>query len=31
LHSSYKDMPSVRFAREDARAIIAYLRSIQAP
>lgn len=31
LHSSYEDMPSVRFSREDARAIVAYLRSIQAP
>jgi mono/diheme cytochrome c family protein len=31
LHSSYQDMPSVRFSREDARAIVAYLRSIQAP
>ena len=31
LHSSYEGMPSVRFSREDARAIVAYLRSIQAP
>jgi mono/diheme cytochrome c family protein len=31
LHSPYEDMPSVRFARDDARAIVAYLRSIQAP
>jgi mono/diheme cytochrome c family protein len=31
LHSSYEDMPSVRFTREDARAVVTYLRSIQAP
>ena len=31
LHSSYEDMPSFRFTREDARAIVAYLRVIQAP
>jgi mono/diheme cytochrome c family protein len=31
LHSGYKNMSSVRFTRDDARAIVAYLRSIQAP
>lgn len=31
LHSSYEGMPSMRFTRDDARAIVAYLRSIQAP
>jgi mono/diheme cytochrome c family protein len=31
LMSSYHDMPVFRFAREDARAMVVYLRSIQSP
>jgi cytochrome c len=31
LQSSHPDMPSFRFSRGDARAIVAYLRSIQGP
>lgn len=31
LHSSYEKMPSVRFTRDEANAIVAYLRFIQAP
>jgi mono/diheme cytochrome c family protein len=31
LQSTHPDMPSFRFSREDARAVVAYLRSIQAP
>ena len=31
LMSSYHDMPVFRFTREDARAMVAYLRSIQRP
>lgn len=31
LISGHPDMPMFRFAREDARALIAYLRSIQGP
>jgi len=31
LQSSHADMPSFRFSREDARAAVAYLRSIQGP
>jgi mono/diheme cytochrome c family protein len=31
LMSSYHDMPVFRFTREDARAMVAYLRSIQSP
>jgi mono/diheme cytochrome c family protein len=29
LQSSHRDMPSVRFSRDDARAIVAYLRSLE--
>jgi mono/diheme cytochrome c family protein len=29
--AGHPDMPPVRFTREDARAVVAYLRSIQAP
>lgn len=31
LQSSHADMPSFRFSRGDARALVAYLRSIQGP
>jgi mono/diheme cytochrome c family protein len=31
LISSHQDMPNFRFTREDARAVVAYLRTIQAP
>jgi len=31
LTSGHPDMPTFRFSREDARAFIAYLRSIQTP
>jgi cytochrome c len=31
LASGHPDMPTFRFTREDARALTAYLRSIQAP
>src|SRR5262245_2178843 len=31
LMSSHPDMPTFRFTREDARAFVLYLRSIQAP
>ena len=31
LISGHPDMPTFRFTREDARALIAYLRSIQGP
>jgi cytochrome c len=31
LVSGHPDMPTFRFSREDARALTAYLRSIQAP
>jgi mono/diheme cytochrome c family protein len=31
LMSDHPDMPTFRFTREDARALVAYLRSIQAP
>ena len=31
LMSDHPDMPTFRFTREDARAFVAYLRSIQAP
>ena len=31
LMSSHQDMPVFRFTREDARAMVAYLRSIQGP
>ncbi len=31
LQSTHADMPSFRFSRGDARAIVAYLRSIQGP
>ena len=31
LISGHPDMPMFRFTREDARALTAYLRSIQAP
>lgn len=31
LQSTHADMPSFRFSREDARAVLAYLRSIQNP
>ena len=31
LQSTHADMPSFRFSREDARAAVAYLRSIQGP
>jgi mono/diheme cytochrome c family protein len=31
LVSSHADMPMFRFSREDARAVVAYLRSIQGP
>jgi cytochrome c len=31
LISGHPDMPMFRFSREDARALIAYLRSIQGP
>jgi mono/diheme cytochrome c family protein len=31
LQSSHPDMPSFRFSRDDARAVVAYLRSLQGP
>ena len=31
LQSTHANMPSFRFSREDARAVVAYLRSIQGP
>jgi len=31
LQSNHADMPIFRFSRQDARAIVAYLRSIQGP
>ena len=31
LQSAHPDMPSFRFSRDDARAVVAYLRSIQRP
>ena len=31
LQSTHADMPSFRFSRDDARAVVAYLRSIQGP
>lgn len=31
LQSTHADMPSFRFSRDDARAVVAYLRFIQAP
>jgi cytochrome c len=31
LQSTHADMPSFRFSRDDARAVVAYLRSIQVP
>jgi mono/diheme cytochrome c family protein len=31
LQSTHADMPSFRFSRDDARAVLAYLRSIQIP
>jgi mono/diheme cytochrome c family protein len=31
LMSDHPDMPTFRFTREDARALVLYLRSIQAP
>lgn len=31
LESTHPDMPSFRFSRDDARAAVAYLRSIQGP
>jgi mono/diheme cytochrome c family protein len=31
LESTHPDMPSFRFSRDDARAVVAYLRSIQGP
>lgn len=31
LMSGHYDMPEFRFSREDARALVAYLRSIQGP
>ena len=31
LMSSHPDMPTFRFTRDDARDLVAYLRSIQAP
>jgi mono/diheme cytochrome c family protein len=31
LASGHRDMPQFRFTREDAHALVAYLRSIQAP
>lgn len=31
LQSTHPDMPSFRFSRADARAVVAYLRSIQEP
>lgn len=31
LQSTHADMPSFRFSRADARAVVAYLRSIQGP
>lgn len=31
LQSTHADMPSFRFSRNDARAVIAYLRALQSP
>jgi hypothetical protein len=31
LQSTHADMPSFRFSRDDARAVIAYLRALQSP
>ena len=31
LMSGHPDMPTFRFTRDDARALVAYLRSVQAP
>jgi hypothetical protein len=31
LTSDHPDMPTFRFSREDARALVLYLRSIQSP
>jgi mono/diheme cytochrome c family protein len=31
LQSTHPDMPSFRFSRDDARAVAAYLRSVQGP
>jgi hypothetical protein len=31
LSSDHPDMPTFRFSRQEARAFVAYLRSIQAP
>lgn len=31
LTSGHPDMPTFRFTRDDARALVAYLRSVQAP
>jgi mono/diheme cytochrome c family protein len=31
LQSGHSEMPSFRFTREDARAVVTYLRSIQVP
>ena len=31
LMSGHQDMPEFRFSREDARALVAYLRTIQGP
>jgi cytochrome c len=31
LESGHRDMPTFRFTRQDAHAVVAYLRSIQAP
>ena len=31
LQSTHADMPSFRFSRDDARAVVTYLRFIQAP
>jgi mono/diheme cytochrome c family protein len=31
LQSTHADMPSFRFSRADARAVIAYLRALQSP
>jgi len=31
LQSTHPDMPSFRFSRDDARAVVAYLRSVQGP
>ena len=31
LDGGHRDMPAFRFTREDAHAVVAYLRSVQAP